>query len=85
LLLSGSNNRATVTATATALRNEMIEFGFQLEKYAKRDAKIMQIAAAAAAAAATATATATAATSNSGGHNFLFLFSLLTDFQSSGS
>jgi len=63
----------------------MIEFGFQLEKYAKRDAKIMQIAAAAAAAAATATATATAATSNSGGHNFLFLFSLLTDFQSSGS
>lgn len=45
----------------------MIEFGFQLEKYAKRDAKIMQIAAAAAAAAATATATATAATSNSGG------------------
>lgn len=59
MLLSGSNNRATVTATATALRNEMIEFGFQLEKYAKRDAKIMQIAAAAAAA-----ATATAATSN---------------------
>jgi len=34
--------------SAVLFRNEMIEFGFQLEKYAKRDAKIMEIAAAAA-------------------------------------